>query len=148
MKQLTIPFKKKKVKVPVIECCCEGFYIQAIVDTGSESNVFDESFLKDNNLVGEDGEEMDLVSLSGAGNKHIVYTVESSLLFDVDNRSQEFTITGISADLSGINDHLRMKYKETKPISLIIGNDFLKQYSAKINYKTKELTLYYDISGE
>lgn len=148
MKQLTIPFKRKKVKVPIIECCCEGFYIQAIIDTGSESNVFDESFLKDNNLVGEDGCEMDLVSLGSSNNKHIVYTIESALSFDADNRTQSYQITGISADLSVVNEHLKVKYKENKPVSLIIGNDFLKQYNAKINYKTKDITLYYDTPGK
>ena len=52
------------------------------------------------------------------------------------------------ADLSGVKEHIGKKYKEPTRIAAIIGNELLRKYKAKINYKTKELTLFYDIPGE
>ena len=147
MKQLTIPFKKTKVRIPIVEFSCAGEDdLCAIVDTGSESTIFDTTFLAEHNLLKDDTKKMSLVGLNGEGEELTIYHIEQFLSFD--DTGKQFPVEGISANLSTINDHIKNKHKEKTTVSVILGNDFLKKYKAKINYKAKGLTLFYDLPGE
>jgi len=147
MKQITVPFKKSTVGVPLVEFSCEGKdKLCAIVDTGSESTIFDTGFLKDNDLLKDDSRKMSLVGLNGEGEELTIYQVNAFLSFDEEGK--KLPVEGISANLDTINGHIKMKHKEKTVVSVILGSDFLKKYKAKINYKAKELTLFYDLPGE
>lgn len=147
MKQLTIPFKKTKVRIPLVEFSFEGKdNLCAIVDTGSESTIFDAGFLKENDLLKDDSKKMSLVGLNGEGDELTIYMVNTFI--SLGKEGKKLPVEGISANLDTINEHIKAKHKEKTVVSVILGNDFLKKYKAKINYKTKELTLFYDLPGE
>lgn len=147
MKQMTVPFRKTKVRIPLVEFSCgESDNLCAIVDTGSESTIFDTKFVKENKLVTDESKTMTLVGLAGEGDELTIYQINTFLSFTEDRK--KLSVEGISADLSSINDHIQKKHKEKTVVSVILGNDFLKKYKAKINYKAKELTLFYDLPGE
>lgn len=148
MKQLTIPFRKSRVKIPLVDIFIEGAEenLSAIVDTGSESTIFDTDFVDEYGLLTTNSWDMSLADLKGEDKPITIKEVDTYIAFG--DEEVKLHVTGISADLSGVKDHIKNKYKEPTRITCILGNDFLRKYKTKINYKTKEITLYYDLSGE
>lgn len=146
MKQLTIPFRKSRVKIPLVDISIgdEEEKLSAIVDTGSESTIFDTNFVEEYGLITTDSWNMSLANINGEGDPVTIRSVDTLISFN----DVKFQVKGISVDLSGVKNHIEKKYKEPTRIAVILGDEFLKKYKAKINYKTKELTLFYDLPGE
>jgi hypothetical protein len=131
-KKTKINFEKYKTDVPIIKFSLtdDSVYF-AIVDTGSESTVMDEKFVKDNSELFQIASRhtMSLIGVSGDS----VHTVEHvSSTFILENR--RCLISGITSDLSELNKNACAFCDSAIQISVIIGCDTLKQFSSIIDF--------------
>ena len=101
------------------------------MDTGSESTVMDERFVKDNAELFQVASRhtMSLIGVSGDS----VHTVEHvSSTFILENR--RCLISGITSDLSELNKNACAFCDSAIQISVIIGCDTLKQFGSIIDF--------------
>lgn len=146
MKKDKIPFVCYDSKVPVVKFyLADGTEGYALVDTGSESTVFDKTWIKDNKkAVQIEITENKLNTISFAGDKDIpIIRVKSSVIFEPKDTSVFILdLSGMVMDLSGINKHLEQR---GITISAIIGADALSYYGAKLDFNKRQMILDYDL---
>lgn len=126
-----VSFQKFQSDVPIIKFSLpSGVEFNALIDTGSESTVFDADFVsKNSNQFSSDAEHaMSLVGLGG----DIVHTVKNVSTTLILNH-KKFLISGITTDLSNVNNHIHMIYDVN--VSLILGCDILKQFGAILDFR-------------
>lgn len=148
-KTTKIKFTDNPTKIPFIKCDVgmpDLSYI--LVDTGSESTLFDKSLL-DNGCVSVTSENgnTNLVGFNGESDK--TSTVIGSVTMTIaDKKPGTVTVNGLVSDLSFLSDYIKYTFSVDMPVSMILGSDSLNKTKAKINYKKGEVSLLYDISGE
>lgn len=134
-----IPFVKSKSEVPVIPFYRNGKHLYALVDTGSESTLFDNSIVDDGTMFSIELErEMDFIGLNGKTEKKPIRGVTSM----VNMNGLDVQVSGINADLTSIRNHLNDMYDEDIRIDAVFGADFLGWYLAKIDFDKREIILH------
>ena len=137
-KALNIPFSRLDTNVPVLhfQYAEQDFY--GVVDSGSEVTIFGKDIESAVNLSKNDNESeqrIRLVSLSGETVSSVAKTQIHIVLTDKQKRKCTIPVAGIFSDLSSLPQI------SDKRLSAIIGSDFLKPLSAKIDYETRLITL-------
>lgn len=150
MNKIIIQFSDVNSKLPLIDFDINGESYVALLDTGSESTLFDEKIVESDDYKIEPTDYvMSLIGLSGETGKKRIYSVRASINIK-DNYSSgnnEYSqivtlpIDGIVSDLSQVSDNINERYGKKLNVSLIIGSDTLNKYGAKIDYRRKQLTI-------
>ena len=143
MGRITIPLYYCKSRVPLVvfRLDNEKPYV-GVVDTGSEITMFDEK-LKDDGFDAEDMNlETSFIGVNGEGEHKNVLSVENKICFKTkDDELKNVCVNGILFDLTGLTEVFQRKIDKKFVISAIIGADFLKQKNAKIDFRSKTLTI-------
>ena len=148
-KKIKIPFMDSESRIPFVEFFVNGIGYIGLLDTGSESTLFDKS-LKGRDGMSCDGTDynMSLVGLGGETENRRVYNMDTNVSVIDTGKSVHngIHVTGIVSDLSILSSTLKERYGKDFPVSVVFGGDFLKAYHARIDYRKKILRLTYDIS--
>lgn len=144
--KISSQFIEMDIDVPVIQFKLENdIEFNAIIDTGSEQTIFDSDFVKNSNdgfSVYQTNLDFQVTGIASTQKEQTVSIVVTTLT--VEDYKTGFTS---SVKLSGIKMPIRhiAAYSKLHTISAIIGTDFLRQYSAKLDFKNKELMLNVDV---
>lgn len=119
----------------------DGFV--ALLDTGSESTLFDQNLGENENLtVTPTDYKMSLIGLSGETEERRVMDVDADMVFtDTFGCGHTVNANGIISDLSGVSENIRERYGKHLSVSVVLGSDFLKANGAKIDYRKRRLIL-------
>lgn len=150
MSKIYIPFMESGSKIPLIEFDIDDNQYVALVDTGSESTLFDKSIPESENYkISETDYEMSLVGLSGETGSNRV-TVANAIINIKDHYikgNNEYTqivtmpVEAMITDLSYVSNGINERYGKHLVVKAILGSDFLKKYGAKIDYRRKQLSI-------
>lgn len=141
MERKTVPLRFCKSRVPLVTFRLAGSEHHAIIDTGSEITIIDES-LKDSIKTKEIDVETNFVGVNGStGYRNLVQGACRITLQASDGEEVEAVLAGMVSSLDAVANHFRDKNGEYIKISALVGGDFLKHYQAKIDYKKKTLTI-------
>lgn len=114
----------------------------ALVDTGSEITLVDESFVKENRgcfSLDVTGDKVVMHGVSGSNEKPIVKAT-AKVEFETKEGGIIYDIEAILCDLTHIK--ARGKYDEdVYPVTAVLGCDFLRENKAKINFINSQLSL-------
>lgn len=141
-KEIKIPFVENESCVPVIKFTLgNGITGYAVIDTGSESTVFDKDFVKSNKSefsIEATKNKIKMIGVSdNSGELPVIYASANVKL-----GSDELVMNGMLFTLVHLEDNLGFK-----PAALI-GSDVLNDLGAKLNFKQNIMTYYNDISGK
>ena len=135
-----IKFIECPSEVPIVKFTlgngAEGF---GVVDTASETTVFDKDFVKENKDAFHIKLSDEMTNVVGINNSKPVQirTVVTKATLDGTGYSME----GMAFEVRHLSGHFKTMYDMDLNIELIIGSDFLKQYNAIINFEEKNLVL-------
>jgi hypothetical protein len=139
--KVKIPFVKNKSAVPVIRVRLnngkEGY---AVVDTGSESTMFDMQFVKKNKNYFEiqtTDSKMNLIGMSSSAEVPLIRAT-THLRFR-ESPDADVKANGLVVDLSHLTDNVG------RQVAMIIGSKLLAQVRGKVNYDRRYLSVYYDL---
>ena len=142
--RIKIPFVENKSVVPVVRFTLDsGATGCAVIDTGSESTVFDKDFVLQNKKsfrIEVTENKISLVGVMENNEAPIVYGT-SSVEF-AGQPGFKLDMQGMIIPLKNIESNLGF------PPAAIIGSDILNKLGAKLNFKRKTMTLYNDLSGK
>lgn len=145
-KRISIPFLGESSEVPFVWfSLANGVAGCALVDTGSESTIFDLNFVrafKDQFKINKTKNKINFVGIS-KGSEQPIVNVNCKVYLSGKN---EFSAEGILSDLSYVKAHLHSNFDIE--LSAIFGSDFLNSIGAKINFKKRKLEISDDISGQ
>ena len=137
-RKINIPLIEFESKVPVVKLKLGERELFALVDTGSESTLFDESLREIEGIkVKELNSDMSFVGLQGKTEDKKI----SILSGEFKSRRSKVSIAGIGADLSSISHHFKKSYNSDIVISILLGCDFLDTYEAVIDFDNHKITL-------
>ena len=137
-RKINIPLIEFESKVPVVKLKLGERELFALVDTGSESTLFDESLREIEGIkVKELNSDMSFVGLQGKTEDKKI----SIFSGEFKSRRSKIRIAGIGADLSSISHHFKKSYNSDIVISILLGCDFLDTYEAVINFDNHTMTL-------
>ena len=98
-----------------------------VVDTASETTVFDMGFVKEN--------------------KAMFKVPLRTVVADVTLDGTTYPLEGMTFEVHHLSEHFQVMYDMHLNIELILGSDFLKKHNAKINFEEGVLVID-DISGK
>jgi len=135
---MKITFQKSKSDIPLIRFRLPGNdkYFTALVDTGSEVTLADETFVGENDIEPIQEGEMKLQSI----NDKISHKT-SKIQFDILFGRKKYTANCLTTDLSRISAQFNRQYNEGLELSLLIGSDFLSDNKVDIDYKNKVIVI-------
>lgn len=137
-RRINIPLIEFESKVPVVKLKLGERELFALVDTGSESSLFDESLREIEGIkVKELNSDMSFVGLQGKTEDRKIVILSS----EFKSRRNKIRIAGIGADLSSISHHFKKSYNSDIVISILLGCDFLDTYEAVIDFDNHTMTL-------
>lgn len=110
--------------------------VSFIVDTGATSNFIDKTYVKYNLQTNKIKDDNNTVLIP---NSEFVSTSTVDLEFDLNNNS--YNSSFIVCDFSNQIEFLKSQYEYNKNVCGILGNSFLLENNAVINYKTKKIVL-------
>lgn len=144
MKKYSFPFFESKSLVPFIKFTTEeGKDIFALVDSGSESTLFDRSLMEECPEVIKSTVALGTISMVGINGKRET-TVDGARLSlpatTVDGREGRIGLKAVSDDLSTLSEHVKKVYGSPEKMSLLIGGGALRALHAKIDYAKKVIT--------
>lgn len=138
-KKISVKFVTFESKVPIVEVRSGEFAFHALVDTGSESTLFDHAVVNKGGAVSIDtGKEMDFVGLNGKTKRQEIKAVHEDFIIG----NQPVNIFGLLSDLSSLRGHIKEMYGKEMPIHAILGSDFLKHYDAILDFEEQTMNLY------
>jgi len=130
-----VRFKDFDIDIPIVKFLLGGKEYFAIVDTGCEDSLFDES-LKDYAYKIDDAN----INLIGfAGETSVVKMATFNIDFPETNAF--YRIKAHLTDMSTISSSVSGRLGEDIEISAFIGSSFLKENKCDIDYKRKVLLL-------
>lgn len=133
-----IPFKKVKMKVPVIELKRNRKSHYAIIDTGSELTLFDELY-KENSHEAE--YKIDLTGVGGTLTHSAHRYSVDFVLMDSDKKKLRYRIDGLCVEDSTLFKDADSLYGEQMHIDIVLGSDMLRKMNAKIDYENNVLVI-------
>lgn len=143
MGRLKIPFYYCKSRVPLVIFRLRGekTYV-GLIDTGSEITMFDPSMKDEGMSVDEIPQMTSFVGVNGDGDPTSVFRASDTIRFKTkDEEMVDVPVTGIFYDMTGLSVVFEKKLEKKFPISAIFGADFLKDANAKIDFRSKTLTI-------
>ena len=143
MAKVIIPFADTNSKIPLIEFKIDDKWYVGLLDTGSESTLFDYNIPESEYFEkNETDYEMSLVGLSGETEKgRITEALVTFEIADIDDNISHITITGILSDLSTVSNGINERYGKHLNVAAVFGSDMLKRLKAKIDYRKQQLTI-------
>ena len=143
MNKIIIPFSDSGCRIPLITLSIDGVEYTALLDTGSESTLFDYRISESNNYKkNETDYKMSLVGLSGETEKGRIVEVSTNVsVNDIFNNQYVISINGITSDLTNVTECINERYGKHMKVFAVIGSDTLKMYGAKIDYRRQQLTI-------
>lgn len=145
MSRITVPLYYCKSRVPLVtfRALC-GISRVALIDTGSEVSMFDQSLIGQGMRVVDEGKETNFVGVNGDGGTSRITRVEGIVGMKTrDGENKDVPVSGVIYDFTSLTDIFRKRTKKEVTVSALLGSDFLKAYNAKIDYKNKILTIDY-----
>ncbi len=145
MKNNKIQFASTHTTVPIaLFRTVTGSTGYAIIDTGSESTLFDVEFMKNNRKAFTVRKTKSKINFIGVNDKseHPILNVSGTVMFADDT---PFKIKGMVADLTSIRNHIKQKL--SLDVAAVFGSDFLKTAGAEIKFNDQTIYLN-DLSGE
>ena len=141
-KRIIIPLVESSCKLPMIRFDIGGEIHLALIDTGSESTLFDRHTSTNENFVLEETNYvMSLVGLGGETSKKRIISVKARLtICDDSNDYREVEVEGMLTDLTYVSEGIGARFGNELKVAAIIGSDFLTEHCAVIDYKRKELS--------
>ena len=138
-KMMKIPFVEFESKVPLVEFRVGEHGFVALVDTGSESTLFDPEILTKGGIEPiHTGKAMDFVGFNGKTERAEILAVHDDFILD----GQKVNIFGLVQDLSSIRKHLKDQYGKDMQVHAIFGSDFLENYDAILDFEEHVMLLY------
>lgn len=138
-KKISVKFVTFESKVPIVEVRSGEFAFHALVDTGSESTLFDPEVTRKGTVKPvKTGKKMDFVGLSGKTQRQEILAVHDDFVIG----NQPVNIFGLLSDLSSLRGHIKEMYGKEMPIHAILGSDFLKHYDAILDFEEQTMNLY------
>lgn len=138
-KKISVKFVTFESKVPIVEVRSGKFTFHALVDTGSESTLFDYAVVDKGGAISIDtGKAMDFVGLNGKTKRQEIKAVHENFILD----NQQVNIFGLLTDLSTLRNHLKDMYGKEAPVYAILGSDFLNHYDAILDFEEQTMNLY------
>lgn len=151
-----IPFVDCKSEVPIVKFVFDnGDGAFAVVDTGSETTLFDFGLLFSNHKsefpLKKTRKKINFVGIQNEAETPLIKTSPILKFPDSDNDTGYLHIEvkdAIFIGLANLTQHIKDQYDTDMPISAIFGSDMLSRLNATINYNTKEVVIDYDISSQ
>ena len=141
MERKTVPLRFCKSRVPLVTFRLAGEEHYAIIDTGSEISIIDES-LRDKIKTKEIDAETNFIGVNGSsGYRNLVQGASRISLGTNVGEELEVVLAGMVSYLDAVSSHFRDKNGEFIPIAALIGGDFLKHYKAMVNYQNDTLSI-------
>lgn len=143
MAKTIIPFAETNSKIPLVEFKLDGIWRIALLDTGSESTLFDYNIPESEYFEKNETDfEMSLVGLSGETKKNRIINATAWLdMTDIYGNTSTMSINGILSDLTNISNGINERFGKHLNVSAVFGSDTLKKYGAKIDYRRQQLTI-------
>ena len=116
-----------------------------VVDTASETTVFDMGFVKENKAMFKVQTTDELTNIVGVNNSKPVPL--RTVVADVTLDGTTYPLEGMTFEVCHLSEHFQVMYDMHLNIELILGSDFLKKHNAKINFEEGVLVID-DISGK
>ena len=136
---IKVPFVEFESKVPLVEFRAGEHAFVALLDTGSESTLFDPEILKKGNIKPiHTGKAMDFVGFNGKTERTEILAVHDDFILD----NQKVNIFGLVQDLSSIRRHLNEQYGKEIQVHAIFGSDFLEHYNTILDFEEHVMRLY------
>lgn len=144
MAKLIIPFINRDFRIPLITFCLGGKTLVAMVDTGSESTLFNQCISENEDFVTTGTNYvMSLVGLSGATAQNRIFIAKATLeVYNQQGKSFTVPVEGMLSDLSGVSKCIGERIGKDITVSAIIGSDYLARYMTEIDYKRKRLSIF------
>lgn len=152
----TIKFVECKSDVPIVKFILgNGDTAYAIVDTGSETTLFDFDL-----LLGEHRSEFPLkktrkkinfVGIQNDTESPLIKTHPTIRFLDEEDDKRYLYIKiddAIFIGMRNLTQHIKDQYGTDMTISAILGSDVLSKMNAVVKYNTKELVIDYDLSSQ
>ena len=138
-KVINVPFVEFGTKVPLVRFRVGEHVFVALVDTGSESTLFDPEILRKGGIEPiHTGKAMDFVGFNGKTERAEILAVHEDFILD----NQKVNIFGLVQDLSSIRKHLCDQYGEDLQVHAIFGSDFLDHYDTILDFEEHMMRLY------
>lgn len=142
--RVQIPFIKSDTDCPIIQFMLgNGTVGYALVDTGSETTMIDETFAKANKSCFKINITDDKIIMHGVnGNieKPCIEASTKAAFKTIQGENVEYTIGTYVCSLANISAKDKTG-KKTYHVSIVIGSDFLVNNKAKINFINSQLSL-------
>ena len=143
MNKIIIPFADSSCRIPLVKFSIDNVEYTALLDTGSESTLFDYHINEsDNYKKNETDYKMSLVGLSGETEKGRIVEVSTNVcIHDIFDNQYVISVKGITSDLTNVTECINERYGKHMKVFAVIGSDTLKMYGAKIDYRRQQLTI-------
>lgn len=143
MSRIYIPFIKSDFRIPLIYFTLGGKDMVAMVDTGSESTLFNQDIPASENFVTEGtGYVMNLIGLSGETAKQRIFGATATIeVQDEKGETQSLSVEGILTDLSYVSKSIGERSGNNIDVNVIIGSDYMSENKATIDYKRRRLSI-------
>ena len=139
-RKFKIPFHNSKTEVPIVKFYLDnGYEGFAVIDSGSESTVFDKDIIKQNKKSFTLDVTQDKMNLVGVANDQSAVPVVYAKA-NISFGAVSIEVNGMVVPLTHITQHCK-ELGEDIVISAIIGSDTLTKYGVKLNYNKKEMVI-------
>ena len=147
-KKRKISFINSPSDVPIIEfIISDGTSGRAIIDSGSETTLFDMGFVKEHKKSFVININKEQINLVGIQNSNSQLSVKASCALTFGTLTSQIQINdAVIVSLNDVNAHIINEYGEAFGISAILGSDFLVKNNMKLDFESKELLYNDDIS--
>ena len=143
MERVTIPLYYCKSRIPLVMFRLgEDTKYIGIIDTGSEVSMFDHSLKGCGVSSAEADEETSFVGVNGESDSGRIRRVGATVNFKQKNGELcPVEACGVYYDFTNLKEVFTRRTGKDMPVVAIFGSDFLKEYNAKIDYRSKVLII-------
>ena len=151
-----IKFVDCKSDVPIVKFILgNGDTAYAVVDTGSETTLFDFDLLieghKSEFPLKKTKKKINFVGIQNDTETPLIKTYPTIKFLDGEDTNKYLYVKiedAIFISMKNLTQHIKDQYDTDMTISAILGSDLLSRLNAEINYNTKEVVIDYDLSSQ
>lgn len=151
-----IKFVDCKSDVPIVKFVLgNGDTAYAVVDTGSETTLFDFDLLlgehKSEFPLKKTKKKINFVGIQNDTETPLIKTHPTIRFLDEEDTNKYLYVKiedAIFISMRNLTQHIKDQYDTDMTISAILGSDLLSRLNAEINYNTKEVVIDYDLSSQ
>lgn len=148
MKGKIIPFIDIKTAIPVVRLYLDDntmFY--GIVDSGSDTTVFDLEFVKNNKDKFSINKTTMKVEYTGINSSETMPVIQAkTFIYNSPEDTNRILVSGEILNISSAMNSFEKTYN-IRP-DAIIGSELLKELDAKIDYENRELVIKHDLPSK